>query len=412
MKKIFYGWYMLIGMVLMYAATNGLGMYAFSVMRPLQIKAFGLDAQSAAFLPTVLFLTIAIISPFIGRLLDKWDPRKMIIIGASSAVVLTFLQAFVPNYGVLSAFYAFFGIAMTFSGIISFMFLINRWFAEYKGLAAGILLLGSSLGGIIFPKIAVMAGSDWQQACMYLGIAGAVFLLPPLLLIRNSPEEMGEVPDGKTSATANTPPSRGVGMQAQYLDQNITLQEALKSVKFYLVLFVTAVLWFCINGYIQNHGFFMKDMNQDAASAAKVLGTFSMMAILGKLVFGYLSDKFDRNYIMILSISIMAISIYLLKTSLSSPELLTAFALVFGVGFGGAFTIIQVWVADMYSGKSFGAILGFVTMIDTLAGSAGMISLGSMRKASGSFSGGFDLLLGLCVVAMVSAFFVKKVTSK
>ena len=152
----------------------------------------------------------------------------------------------------------------------------------------------------------------------------------------------------------------------------------------------------------------MKDMGQDTVSAAKVLGTFSMMAILGKLLFGFLSDKFERRYIMILSIVIMAISVFLLKQTLSNPTLLSTFAFTFGIGFGGAFTIIQVWVADMYSGKSFGAILGFVTMVDTIAGSAGMITLGSMRKSAGTFSGGFDLLLGLCLAAIICAFFVKK----
>ena len=384
----------------MYAATNGIAMYAFSVMRPLQIKVFGLDPQSAALLPTVLFLTVAVVSPFIGGMLDRLDPRKMIAIGAFSVVALTFLQAFIPNYAVLIVFYALFGISMSFAGIISFMFLINRWFAKYKGMAAGILLLGSSLGGLIFPKIAASTGVDWQMSCLYLGIVGAIFLLPTLLLIRNKPEDMGTFPDGNAYWAENTPP--------QYLDQNITLSAALRTPTFYLVLVVTGVLWFCINGYLQNHGFFMKDMGQDTVSAAKVLGTFSMMAILGKLSFGFLSDKFERRYIMILSIVIMAISVFLLKQTLSNPTLLSTFAFTFGIGFGGAFTIIQVWVADMYSGKSFGAVLGFVTMVDTIAGSAGMITLGSMRKSAGTFSGGFDLLLGLCLAAIVCAFFVKK----
>jgi MFS family permease len=407
MKKIFHGWIMLAGMALMYAATNGIGMYAFSVMRPMQIKAFGLDPQSAALLPTILFLTIALVSPFIGRWLDRWDPRKMIIIGAVSATALAFLQAYVPNYTVLTIFYALYGIAMTFSGIISFMFLINRWFSRYKGMAAGILLLGSSLGGIIFPKIAVIAGADWQQACLYLGIASAIFLLLPLFLIKNKPEDVGAIPDGASLANADTPPLHR-SPHGQYSDKNITLSDALSSVKFYLVLFVTAVLWFCINGYIQNHGFIMKDLGQDPASAAKILGIFSTMAILGKILFGYLSDRFERSYIMILSIVLMAISIFILKMTLNNAALLSAFAFIFGVGFGGAFTIIQVWVANIYSGKSFGSILGFVTMIDTIAGSAGMFALGSMRQGSGSFSGGFDLLLIMCLVAILSAYLVKK----
>ncbi len=397
----FYGWWMLLGLVFMYAATNGVAMYAFSVMRPLQIKAFGLDPQSAAFLPTILFLTVAVVSPFIGRLFDKSDTRKLIIYGTFVIVALTFLQAFVPNYSVLIGYYALFGAAMTLVGIISFMYLINQWFNKYRGLAAGILLLGSSLGGMVFPKIAVAAGGDWQKACLYLGIACCVFMLPPLLLIKNKPSDVGSFPDGidpadqiKTSQNTN--------------NQDITLKEALASPSFYFVLFVTCVLWFCINGYMQNHGFVMKDLGLDSPATAKVLGVFSVMAIFGKLIFGYLSDKFDRKYIMVLSLITMAGSVFILRNALTDASLLNAFAFSFGIGFGGAFTIIQVWVSDLYAGKSFGAILGVVTMIDTLAGSAGMIILGSMRKASGTYAGGIDLLLILCVIAIFCAFLVRK----
>lgn len=404
MKKIYYGWWMVLGMVFMYAATNGIAMYAFSVMRPLQIKAFGLDPQSAAFLPTILFVTVALVSPFAGRLFDRLDTRRMIIGGTFAIIALTFGQVLVPNYGALIAYYALFGTAMTFVGIISFMYLINHWFNKRRGLAAGVLLLGSSLGGIVFPKIAASAGPDWQQACIRLGIVCAVFMLPPLLLIKNRPSDVGSYPDGIDPANVEAKYAAG--------GSNITLKQALASPTFYLVLFVTGVLWFCINGYIQNHGFIMKDLGLDAPAAAKVLGVFSSMAILGKLLFGYLSDKFDRKYIMVLSIITMTASVFMLQNALQDSALLTPFALVFGLGFGGAFTIIQVWVSDIYAGRSFGAILGIVTMVDTLAGSAGMITLGSMRKASDSYAGSLNLLLILCGIAIVSAFLVRKPASQ
>ena len=123
---------MLAGLALMYATTNGVGAYALTVMRPLQIKSFGLDPQSAAFLPTLLFLTIAVASPFVGRLLDRWNPRTVIAIGAFGATGLIFLQAYITSYAVLCIFYVLYGICMSLAGIISFMYLVNKWFHHYK----------------------------------------------------------------------------------------------------------------------------------------------------------------------------------------------------------------------------------------------------------------------------------------
>jgi MFS transporter, OFA family, oxalate/formate antiporter len=411
MKNTFYGWWLLVGLFLMYTATNGVGMYAFSVLRPMQAQSFGLDPKSAAALPGILFLVVAIISPFVGLLLDHYNPRIIISIGAISVVLLSFSQQFITNYNGLVIFYILYALAMSLAGIISFMFLLNRWFRKNIGLAAGILIVGSSLGGIIFPRIVVMAG-DWQTACSWLAGASACFLLPPLFMIKNRPSDMGLEPDGALN-------TEGVGDKILFAEfamgsmqrienQGVTLLQAIKTPSFYLVLMTTGILWFCINGYIQNHGFFMTDMGKDKGGTAALLGTFSLMAIFGKLIFGYLSDKFRRNLIMVLSISLMALSIFVLKMAMANQELLTLFALIFGIGFGGAFTIIQVWVADIYAGKSYGSILGVVTMIDTLAGSAGMILLGSMRKSSGSYASGFDLLLKLCFVAIICTLFVRK----
>ena len=449
-NKIFYGWYMLAGMTLMYTATNGIAMYAFGVLRKMQAVQspnFGLDSATQAALPALLFMVVAFTSPVVGSLLDRYSPKIVISIGAIMAVILTFLHQFMDSYNGLRVIYAFFAIAMSFAGIISFMFLINRWFKKHIGLAAGILLVGSSLGSLIFPRIVAAAG-DWRMACNWLGLATAAFLIAPLLLIKNSPEEIGETQDGnselkiknlklkaaseafeaentegsisdlKTKKSKLKTTNGGelgflndgaiTSQSTSYAVEGVTLGEAIRSKSFYLVLAVTGALWFCINGYIQNHAFFMTDLGKNAAETAAVIGTFGMTAIAGKLLFGWLSDKFERRLPLVGSIGLMLISILILKMCQENQAFLMPFAVVFGIGFGGAFSMIQIWVADIYAGKNFGSILGVVTMIDTIAGSIGMITLGNMRKSAGTFDGGFNLMLGLCAVALVATFLVKK----
>jgi MFS transporter, OFA family, oxalate/formate antiporter len=431
-NKTFYGWYMLAGMTLMYTATNGIAMYAFGVLRKIQAAQspeLGLDPSTQAALPALLFMVVALVSPIVGSLLDRYSPKLIISIGAILAVALTFSHQFVGSYTGLRVVYAFFAIAMSFAGIISFMFLINRWFKKNIGLAAGILLVGSSLGSLIFPKIVVAAG-DWRLACNWLGFAAAAFLIAPLLLIKNTPEEMDETQDGlpnsklkiKNEELKTVP--KGVysegsqnflndgliasqSMPSENLE-GLTLGEAVRSASFYLVLVVTGALWFCINGYIQNHSFFMTDLGKTAGEAAAVIGTFGMTAIVGKLLFGWLSDKFERRLIMVGSIGLLLISIFILKMCQTNSGLLMPFAVVFGIGFGGAFSMIQIWVADIYAGKNFGSILGVVTMVDTIAGSAGMITLGNMRKSMNTYDGGFNVMLVLCAVALVATLLVKK----
>jgi sugar phosphate permease len=286
---------------------------------------------------------------------------------------------------------------------MSFMYLINKWFNHYKGLATGIMILGSSLGGIIFPRIAVMSGGDWQRSCIYLGIVSAIFLLPPLLLIRSEPAAIGSIPDG-----AYFPEKPN----AKSAESNLSISDALRSSTFYLMLLVTAILWFCIKGYHQNHGFVIKDLGQTPAFSAKLLGYFSLTAIAGKLFFGYLSDKLTKEYIIVLAISIMAADFFIMHTLSTNPIVLNAFAMIAGFGFGGAFTLIQVWVADIYQGKNYGSVLGVVIMVDELSGSLGMITLGTLRKMTGSYKTGFDLMMILCGVGILCALMVRRFKSQ
>jgi MFS transporter, OFA family, oxalate/formate antiporter len=232
------------------------------------------------------------------------------------------------------------------------------------------------------------------------------------LLIKNAPAEIGETPDGLPVDTEGSQNFLNDGLIASQsmssATEGVTLKTAIRSTSFYLVLIVTGALWFCINGYIQNHSFFMTDLGKTAGEAAAVIGTFGMTAIIGKLLFGWLSDKFERRLIMVGSIGLLLISIFILKMCQTNSGLLMPFAVVFGIGFGGAFSMIQIWVADIYAGKNFGSILGVVTMVDTIAGSAGMITLGNMRKSMNTYDGGFNVMLVLCAVALVATFLVKK----
>jgi MFS transporter, OFA family, oxalate/formate antiporter len=413
-NKLFYGWWMLLGMTIMYSATNGLAMYAFGVLRKMQATQspnFGLDTQTQAALPAILFLAVALVSPFIGWVLDRYNTKSIITVGAILAVILTFSHQFMTSYNGLILIYVFFALAMSCAGIISFMYLINKWFRKNIGLAAGILVVGSSLGGIIFPRIAASAG-DWHVSCNWLGIAAIICLIPPLFFIKNNPSEIGETPDGLPIENNAQKRHNTDGTSRDSREGGLTLATALRTPSFYLVLVVTGVLWFCINGYIQSHNFFMADIGKTSLEAVSIQVTFSMMAIGGKLLFGWLSDKLSRQYIMAGSILLMLISIFLVKQSMNNPSFISPFAMIFGLGFGGAFAIIQVWVADIYAGKNFGSILGVVTMVDTIAGSAGMKTIGSMRKASGSYDSGFNLLIGLCIIALVCTFLVKKPSAK
>ena len=93
---------------------------------------------------------------------------------------------------------------------------------------------------------------------------------------------------------------------------------------------------------------------------------------------------------------------------------LYGYAAIFGIGFGGTFSMIQLVLAQYFSGASFGKILALLTMVDSLAGSAGVNYLGHVRVVQGSYLPAFDSLIMMCAVTafLIIVLMRRRYTSK
>ncbi|MEN9611094.1 MAG: hypothetical protein RLZZ628_1908 [Bacteroidota bacterium] len=405
MKSIFYGWYVLLSLFLIYAVSNGVGLYSLPLLLPEMGKEFQLGPKAASELPGLLFLTTAIMATIVGGLLDKFGARWLIVTGGIGLLATIACLPYVSNYQQLVAFYVFYAIFISLSGIVSSIYLLNQWFSRYKGLAIGIFLAASSMGGVFFIQIAkAHLAEGWRAAATWMSIFAAIFTLIPVLLVREKPSDKNTIIDGSVSNIALQ------NMEKSVLG-NVSLSQALKMPIFYLVAITTCILWFCINGFMQNQGFYYKDLKMDAATGANIATLFSVCAILGKLLFGYLSDRFDKGTMMLAAIVCLTMGCILLKLSASNTAYLTPFALIFGLGFSGSFTMIQLWVARLFYGNSYGSILGVITMADTLAGSFGIVKMGAMREKQGDYIGAFVLMILLCGVAVVCTYLVKRIAN-
>jgi MFS transporter, OFA family, oxalate/formate antiporter len=395
MKNQQYQWVILVALFFVYLASNGFGFNTLPLWYPSLTAEFGLAKGQISEAPSIMLILVAFMSPLFGYMLDKWNPKTMMLIGAIglSGLLLGFSK--ITSFGELKIFYALYAVFLCFGGILTSMYLINKWFDKNRGLAVGIFLNASSLGAVLFNKWAggLIAEKGWRDAEMTMAFVMCVLLIAPWFLIKNRPkiEETG-IDAGKT---AN-------------LNQDITLKEAAKTPSFYLLLLVTGTLWYCINGLLFNKDTYLNDLHKTVEERGGFASLFFLCGLIGKLFFGFMSDKFSKKWIMIISIANLLIGSWLLKNSLSNPEMVKWVAIVYGFGYSGAFTMIQVLIADFYMGKNYGTILGIFTMIDTLAGSAGIILVGKNRQFSGTYLHAFDTMFILCAVTLLATFLIKK----
>jgi MFS family permease len=403
MKSPFYGWLVLASAFIIFAIVT-IGVNGLPLLNVSLKEMFQWTHEQVTLGPSVLYFIVAVVSPFAGTLADKFGPRLMMVVGSLLTVAALLFYPHITQPWHLVSIYVLCAVSITLGGAISGVTLLSYWFNKYRGAAVGIYLVGSSLGGIVFPQIIayLTEKSGWQQTAVLLSIIAAVCAAPPLLLIRNYPSEKNTYPDGIANASSSD-------VDASVYNGGLTLTDALASPMFYLVLYITAAVFFCITGVVQNFALFMRDIGLNSTQTANALSLFFICSIAGKIIFGMLSDRFAKKSILVAAVINMTIGSILMRLIPHSNDIfLPLFAVVYGLGYSGAFTMVQLIVAAYYAGKNFGKILGLVTTMDTLAGSAGIYLLSSLRTLQGDYLMGIHVLIGVSISAVLCALLIQK----
>ncbi len=405
-NRIFYGWWVLFGIFVSYTALVGLQVYTLPLFYPELIKEFGWSTEKVTRAATIFYLTGAIITPFVSSFFDRFSARAFMIIGGIATMIGLFSYSSLHSLTQMTLIYMVFSLSQVCAGQVPTMLIVTRWFKRYRGIAVGITLMGPDVGGAVFPLVVkqVLSTGTWRDALLVLvPIAGIMMLLPLIFLIRSRPEDKGLLPDGDVSKP-DVPDLPATGNQ----HVGLTLSQALRMPAFYILAFATGSLWFCMNGIVQHQTIFMsEELGLTMDTLPVIVSAIFWFAILGKLLIGFLSDHFDKIVIMFIVVVALIAGLSILRFS-SADNLpgLYCYAAVFGIGYSGTFTMIQLVIAEFYSGHSYGKILGVLTMVDVGAGGLAITVIAHMQGAFNSYLPVFELLIGLTSVVAILVLFL------
>jgi OFA family oxalate/formate antiporter-like MFS transporter len=401
-NRVFFGWWLLLGLFSSYMALVGVQVYTLPLFYPELIREFGWSTEGVTRAATIFFLAGAFTTPFVSSLYDRYSVRLFMICGATATILGLFAYSSLQTLTQMTIIYLVLALAQVCSGQVPTMLVVTRWFKRYRGIAIGIALTGTSLGGAVFPLVVryVMERGSWRDAVFVLMIICVVMMVVPLIfLIRSRPEDEGLQPDGIQieSQKADMPVE-------QALATGPTLHQAVRTPAFYLLAFATGALWFCMNGIVQHQTIFMEmELGVSKETVPLIISAIFWFAITGKLLFGLLSDRFDKTLIMFLAVINLILGLSILRfSSAENPISLYGYAAVFGIGFSGTFTMIQLVIADFFSGQSYGKILGILTMVDVSSGGIGITVIARMQSAFNSYLPVINILIGLCCLVAVA----------
>jgi MFS family permease len=363
----FYGWWVAVGC----GIGIGCGVAAvltgtFQVfLAPLQAE-FGWTRPQLFLALTLTLLVVTGLAPAFGSLVDKYGARRLILVGLVLEAAM--LASFAFQTSSLAWLYVrYVALAVLAMGTthVGFARVITVWFDRRRGLALGVMLAGLGVGNLVWPVLTQWSIDQFGWRNAYLVIAGVVLVVgfgTVAMLVRESPQSMGLLPDG-------LPPAES-GATTRRADYGMTRAEAMRTSTFWLMLIAFLLIGASISS-VQGHMIpLLRSHGVDAQQAAIVLSVLGGALVVGRLAAGWLMDHFFAPRVAIAFLLGPIVAIALLAAGVTGPWAFVA-GLLTGLAVGAEMDV-TTYLASRYFGlKAFSAIFAFFYAAYTLGAAFG-----------------------------------------
>ena len=382
--------------IVMVMLTVGTVTYGYSIYITPVSEDLGLSRETVNSGIVFQHLGVALLTPFIGRLLDKFKVSTIVAwSGLALGVALVLLgvgDALWPKAALLALPVSF---GFSGAGSIASYVLVARWFKVHRGRAMMIVAMGQSAGSVIFaPFIGLLIETfGWRQAlfCQGVVIAIAMFLIAWGITDRPQPGE--KEPEGKADPAAPR-------MRVDEQDSPLPLKAVVASPLFWAMAAIVALTLAVVQALIASLVPLATGRGIPLVQASTLLSMLGIAGIMGKVLLAIIADRVDRYTLVSLAIAMICAFTVSLTFDLGYTGLAISCFLA-GLSISGFWPIYSALLADLFGANSLGTTEGLVSPIVAIS-SAGMIYLAGVTfDASGDYRLTFLIFSGFLAVALV-----------
>jgi predicted MFS family arabinose efflux permease len=331
------------------------------------------EAISAAF--GFAAMTVAVCSPGLGALLDRYGPRRVIL--PCMAVFAAGIASLGLLTGSLVHLYATFvvlGAAGNGTTQMGYSRAVSTWFDRRRGLALAVVMAGVGTGAMVLPPLAqwLISTSGWRTAYFVLGGMVLLFGIP---------------------LTAAFVKERYHAEGGPAVQPGVTLREGIRTRAFWVIVAILFLSSIAINGVIAHLSPMLTDRSVPADKAAFAASVLGGASFAGRIVTGHLLDRLFGPWVAFATLGGVACGILLLATASTAVPVLLAAALI-GFGLGSEADVTPYLLTRYFGLRSFSSLYGLTWTAYAIAGAAGPVLMGAAFDASGSYSALMTVLAG------------------
>ncbi|HSW58451.1 MAG TPA: MFS transporter [Dehalococcoidales bacterium] len=404
-RRPFYGWYMVAASWLLAFLVSATAVGIF--FKPL-LDEFGWTRARLSLVSSIIMLVFAVLSPFIGRIIDRFGPRLMLLAAAAAQALSSLVYGLAQSLPAVYLARFLWELKPTHAAQI----LTNYWFVRKRGRALGIISSCIPLGQLVLSPISqfLITAWGWRETFYFWGAITAVIILPLFFLIKNKPQDMGLGPDGEIAPEKNPGLVAGAAGALQN-PAGMMVRETLRQPAFWLVA-GTHIICGITCGLMATHlVIFATDLGYPAIIGASFLSLQGGVSLIGVLVTGALSDRIMRSRILSLTHLIRALGLWLLVVPLllnyNNLAVLYAAVAIYGFGWFTTSPLVAGLTADLFGNARMGTLLGIILSSHMIGMAIGAYAGGIGFQLTGSYNLILAVTAGLETLACLLALAVR-----
>jgi len=355
--------------------------YTFSLFLEPLSQAFGWHREAISSAFGIAAITVAVFSPGIGLLLDRFPPRRIILpcvlVFALAYLSLNWLTANITQFYLT---YFLLGVVGNGTTQLGYTRAVLTWFQKRRGFALALVLTGSGTGSIVIPLVAqaVIHHYGWRSAYFVLGCIALLGLPLTAVLVRNRPVALAE--------------------SDQRFSRGSSVGTALRGTIFWILAVIIMLEAFGSNGLLSHLAAMLTERGVSGESAALALSVMGATGILGRLTTGLLLDRWFAPYVSVLMLAVASVGIFVLTTAATVTTALVGTALL-GYGLGSEADVVPYLIARYFGRKHFAALYGLTWTAYAVGGATGPVVVGRLYDRYGGYQPRFIFALALTCVA-------------
>lgn len=394
MVKLFYGWWITL------AASIGLstspGQFAFGALGlfilPLSDE-FGWSRAQISIALTVFTLTLALTSPFVGKLVDKYGSKEILLPSLLIfGCLLASISLLVSELWHLYIIFLLIGFLAAGANGVAYMRIIGAWFKRRRGLALGFAMAGGGAGYTYVPPLMQYLIDHYGWRYGYYALAAIVlFIALPVcaMILKNKPQMMGLSPDGDEQPALNK----------TALEPSIKFKTLLTNKSFRLLYIIFVLLSMCLYGLMPHLVPMLNDRGMDTTNAAFIAAIVGATIIVSRALIGYLLDRFFAPKVAFFCVLLSTGGIMLFATGGLGLSVYIA-AILLGLSIGAEFDLLAYLTARYFGLASFGMTYGLLFSAFLIGTAIGPVLYGGAFDLYGSY---ISVLIASSIILIIAA---------